>query len=263
MARSVVPTFLTAGDTTAHRLGAFDINESSTAVADWHPCQYVNDYDLQTDNAVMNDATVYGDGGFTGQDKTGTAWQLTVTLNHMIVPGTVAYHETHNYLESHGVGQLGAANRVQLRMYDFDTNDPNGLLTPIGQAYMGFANYSWPGYGAGKVTDPRMVAITFMGKGKLFPIAHPYPLNAAAPTLYTSDGTSYAAAGGTPFRLTGTGFTGTTGVTIGGTAVTSFKVWNDGEITGVAAAHAAASGLAIIVTNAAGASSGGPTATYV
>jgi hypothetical protein len=261
------PTLLTAGDTTTHLLGTVDINEGTTAAPDWHTVQYVEDYDLQTDNANMVDATVFADGGYTGQDKTGTAWQLNIVLNHMIVPGTAAYHETHTYLENHGVGKLGAANRIQLRMYDWDVNDSGpGVTTPQGQAYTGFANYSWPGFSAGKAVDPRMVSLSFLGKGKLVPITHPYLAGASVPVLFTVSPASFAAAGGTPFRLTGSGFTGTvstTGVKFGGVNATSWTVWSDTEITGVAPAHSAGSGVTVVVTNATGASTTGPTVTYV
>ncbi|HEX4432788.1 MAG TPA: hypothetical protein VHZ96_26180, partial [Frankiaceae bacterium] len=177
------PTLNTAGDTTAHRLGCFDYNEGTILAPVWTTVQYVEDYDLQTDNANMVDATVFADGGYTGQDKISTAWQLNVTLDHMSVPGSnpPIYDPTHDYLEQHGVGQLGAANRIQLRMYDFDPNDVDGLITPRGQAYLGFANYSWPGYGAGGTGDARMVALQFLGKGKLSPILHPYPVGGAVP----------------------------------------------------------------------------------
>jgi hypothetical protein len=183
----------------------------------------------------------------------------------MSVPNTSPpiYDPTHDYLETHAVGQFGGANRVQLRMYDFDLNDPNGLITPRGQAYIGTANYAWPRYGATGQADARKITVAFMGKGKIVPITHPFALTASVPTLWALQGNPLAAAGGTAFRLTGQGFTGATAVTLGGTAATSFKVWSDNEITGVAPAHAAGAGLPVIVTTPTGPSATNALATFV
>jgi len=57
--------------------------------------------------------------------------------------------------------------------------------------------------------------------------------------------------GGQAVTITGTGFTGTTSVTIGGNAATSVVVVNDTEITAVTPAHAAGS-TAVAVTNPSG-----------
>lgn len=260
------PVITTAGNSTPGRLGCVDLNMGTPTAPTWTPIQYIESYDFNPDDAVMTDATVFGDQGFSGQDKMGAAWALNLILNHMSVPNSSPpiYDTTHDYLESHAVGVFGPGNRVNLRMYDFDLNDVSGVLTPRGQAYMGFANYAWPRYGATAQADPRKITVSFLGKGKLTQIAHPYPLTPVVPTLYRADNTPYAAAGGTPFRLTGQGFTGTTAVTIAGVAATSFKVWSDTEITGVAPAHAAGSGLPIVVTNPTGASTTGSTlASYV
>ena len=65
-------------------------------------------------------------------------------------------------------------------------------------------------------------------------------------------------AGGTAVTLTGTNYTGTTGVTFGGTAATSVVVVSNTSITCVAPAHAAGV-VDVIVTNASGAASASST----
>lgn len=59
--------------------------------------------------------------------------------------------------------------------------------------------------------------------------------------------------GGTPVTITGTNFTGATGATIGGTAITSFSVVNPTTITGVTASHAAsATAVDVVVQHPSG-----------
>ncbi len=62
---------------------------------------------------------------------------------------------------------------------------------------------------------------------------------AAVPTITTVSPASGTTNGGTSVVLTGTGFTGATGVTFGGAAATAFTVNTDTQITATAPAHAA------------------------
>lgn len=61
---------------------------------------------------------------------------------------------------------------------------------------------------------------------------------APAPTVSSITDDVGDTAGGVPVTITGTNFTGATGATIGGVAVTSFLVVNPTTITGVTGAHA-------------------------
>ncbi len=83
------------------------------------------------------------------------------------------------------------------------------------------------------------------------------------PTVATIAPTSGPAAGGTAVVLTGDNFGGSTGVTIGGTAATGLNVVSERELRCITGARAAGAGLAIVVLNPAGNSTGGPTYTYV
>lgn len=85
----------------------------------------------------------------------------------------------------------------------------------------------------------------------------------AVPVLTSVDVATGSAAGGTTIHFIGTGFTGTTGVTVGGSAATSFTAVDDTHLTVVTEAHAAGAAT-IVVTNGTGPSSGGAnTFTYV
>lgn len=78
-------------------------------------------------------------------------------------------------------------------------------------------------------------------------------LDAAFPTatIDTVSPVSGPIAGGTAITITGTSFAGASGVTIGGTAATNFKVVSPTKITCTAPAHAAGS-VAVVVKDDAG-----------
>ena len=82
------------------------------------------------------------------------------------------------------------------------------------------------------------------------------------PTVSGISPTSGPIAGGTSVTLTGTNFTGATGMTVGGVALTGFTVVNDTTITGTTGAHAA--GLVdVAVTNPGGTGTGTGLYTYI
>lgn len=81
------------------------------------------------------------------------------------------------------------------------------------------------------------------------------PVATVAPTVTGATPADVVEAG--TVTLTGTGFIGTTGVTVGGTAATSFSVTSDTSMTFEMPAGAAGS-APIVVTNAAGSSSSFP-----
>ncbi|WP_223693745.1 IPT/TIG domain-containing protein [Leifsonia poae] len=83
-----------------------------------------------------------------------------------------------------------------------------------------------------------------------------FTYDAAAPTITGLSPTHGPAAGGTVVTITGTGFTGTVGVTFGGTAAASFTVVNDTTITATTPAHAAGA-TDVVVTTPNGASNAG------
>jgi hypothetical protein len=263
------PVLNTSGDQTPHRLSTVDINLTAplnTGAPNWQTLQYMEDSDFNPDNAVFVESQIYGDAGWGNQDAMGASWNLTATLNHMVVPGSnpPTYDPTHDFLETF-VGKFGRARRVQLRMYDWDVNDTTGLITPRGQAYTGFASLSWPGFGTGGPTDKRLVAVPFMGKGPLVKIPHPFPLAPAVPVVNAVNPDTLLTAGGGSFEILGSGFdtvTGATGVKFGGTNATSYTVLSPTHIIGVYPAHAAGTGVAVLVTNTTGPSVGGDTVVY-
>ncbi|WP_395753590.1 autotransporter-associated beta strand repeat-containing protein [Prosthecobacter sp.] len=81
------------------------------------------------------------------------------------------------------------------------------------------------------------------------------------PTVTSLDVTSGSTAGSTNVTITGTGFTGVTGVTFGGVAAASFTFVNDTTITATTAAGSAGS-ASVVVTTAGGSNAGNALYTY-
>lgn len=82
-----------------------------------------------------------------------------------------------------------------------------------------------------------------------------------APTVTSLSPTTGSTAGGTVVTVTGTEMGGSTGLTIGGVACTSFSVLSETQCRGTTGAHAAGA-VSVVVANPAGNSSGGPQFTY-
>ncbi len=92
--------------------------------------------------------------------------------------------------------------------------------------------------------------------------APPPPPPPVVPVLTSVSPSSGPAAGGTPVVLTGTGFTGATGVTFSSIAATTFTVMNDTTINVTSPAGAVGVGLPVVVTTPGGVSALGPTWSY-
>lgn len=84
---------------------------------------------------------------------------------------------------------------------------------------------------------------------------------AAAPVTYSISDSGGTTAGGEIVVVTGYGFVGVTGVTVGGTAATDFEVTSPYSLTLITPAHAAGAAN-IIVTNPTGSSAVNPAAVY-
>jgi hypothetical protein len=208
--------------------------------------------DLTGDDANMEAENRYSDGGYARSNKTGTGWNVTATVPiATLASDATTYDAATVYLLNTIEGALGTAALVDIRFYEWNTS----AASPRVYARQGLATAAIK-LNFGDPTANRDATLTFTGQGALNKITHPYPLAAIAPVINSitpGSGTTFAAAGGTTFRMLGNHFTGVTTVTFGGTAATSFVIWSDGEITGVAPAKTAGA-VNVVATNPAGAS---------
>jgi len=256
------PTFPTLGASTVVRKWCIEVNTGSTGSPIWKMLGAVNANKFNPDTAVFQDDSDMQSGGAGSQTKTAGDSAITLTVLRKVKSDGVSYDDAQEFVKSKAINKYGPDNSVQLRIFEF--NPAGG---PRVDAYTGFFGAGWD-YQGGDNKALDAVQLSFMGQGACAAITHPYPSTAVVPTVTavvnTATGNStLAVAGGQIIHIYGSAFTGTTGITIAGNAVTAFSVDNDGQITALSPAHASGTGLAVVVTNATGASSGGATVTYV
>lgn len=259
------PVLVSGGGSTTNRKWVLEVNISGSALApNWQALEFMQNFTPNSDEANWQDSTTYGDGGYTSQAKTAAAWSATATVLRKTLPtNPTQYGPVQEYLRSKAIGIFGAGNQVQVRYFEFDTNDPNGVASPRSEAYMGYVGVQWAEQG-GTQEGISQVAVTLQSQSKLSLVAHPYPLAAAAPTVTSASPTAVSVAGGQIVHIVGSGFTGTvatTGVKFGGTNATAFTVDNDHLIIAVTPAKTAGAAQ-VVVTNATGASTSAVNVTY-
>lgn len=232
-----------------------DANDG-VGTASWLPVLGITNLTPNFDNANLEDDSDFDSGGFQSQTKTASGWsmQLTVARKSTVVDQT-AYDPGQEHLRTKSIGKFGPSNSVYVRIYEME---PDG---PRVEAYYGRASVSWQDQG-GAETALSTVQVTLTGQGELAPIAHP-DTGSVVPTIASLTGSgsvtasTLPAAGAKVVTIRGNHFTGTTAVTFAGTAATDFLVVSDGLIEAIVPAHTAGSG-SLVVTNAAGASTGFP-----
>lgn len=255
------PVIASGGALTVNRKWVLEVNIGSTVSPNWQALEYMTSFVPNADEANWTDSSTYGDGGFTSQAKTATAWSANATVMRKVV--AAAYGAVQEFLRTKAIGIIGPANQVQVRFFEFDTSDVAGTVSPRSEAYVGFAGVQWAEQG-GSLEGASTVQITLQSQSKLSVIAHPYPVAGFVPVIDSATPLALGVAGGQLVRIFGRGFTGTvvtTGVKFAGTNAPTWSVDNDTTITAVSPAHTAGSGP-IVVTNATGPSTTGPTVTY-
>lgn len=257
------PTFPLLGASTVARKRIYEVNTGTAASPTWVMIGGVKSSTPNIDQANWVDDSDYSSAGYGSQTKTASTWSVTMTLKRAPVSGTVTYDVAQEYLRAHAIGNFGPANTVQIRWYEYDPNDPNGTSNPRVEAYMGFVGVEWADQG-GDDKAVEEAQVTMNGQGKLNLIAHPYPVTPFVPVIDSATPLALLAAGGQVVHIYGRGFTGTvatTGVKFAGTNSPSWTVDSDSLIVAVSPAHTAGSGP-ILVTNATGPSTTGPTVVY-
>lgn len=244
------------GASTNVRKWYLDVDENDgVGVPSWLPVMGIENLTFNPDNANLEDDSDFDSGGFGSQTKTATGWMAQCTVGRKVLASdSTAYDPGQEHLRSKSIGKTGPANSVVVRIYEME---PDG---PRVEAYTGRAGVSYqPQGGANTALDTAQITLT--GQGELAEIAHP-DTGSAVPTLSSvSPNAGLDTAGGDLLIIRGNGFTGTTGVTVGGAAATNVTVVSDGQIACNAPAHAAGAAT-VVVTNAAGASTVNVDVTY-
>lgn len=255
-----VPTFPTLGAPTLNRQWVYEVNTGTIGSPVWTMLGGVHDSQFQPDAPNMVSDTDQEGRGFQSSTKTGATWTADVTVIRRVGTDPKTYDVGQEFVRTHSIGQFGTLNTVQIRVSEFDPNDAAGVATPRVEAYTGNASASWVPQGGDMVAE-NLVKISLQGQGQLLVITHPYPATPAVPLITSVSPVALAVAGGQLVSIKGSGFTGTTGITIAATAAPVYSVENDGSIVVVSPSHSAGSGP-VVVTNATGPSTTGATVTY-
>ena len=254
------PVTIQLGASTLVRKWIYEVNSGTIGSPIWLAINGISNSQFNPDAANLEDDSDMNSGGAGSQTKTAGSSSAQLTVRRKVNPlAPTTYDAGQEFLRGKSINKYGPDNSVQMRISEYT---PGG--GPRVEAYLGQFAVGWENQGGGN-TDTDTAQVTLAGQGQCAPIAHPYPAVTPVPTITSVAPTTLAVAGGKIVRIVGSGFTSTvptTGVVIGGTNSPSWDVESDSVIVAVYPAHAAASGLAVVVTNSAGASTGGPTVTY-
>ena len=244
------------GPSTTNRKWRTDVDlNGGVGTPSWAPVAGVTNFAPNFDNANFEDDSDFDSGGAGSQTKTAYSWSAQFTVGRKVTAAdSTVYDAGQEYLRSKAEGKTGVANSVFVRIYEMEPGGPRIL------AYTGKAGVTFQEQG-GANNALSTAQVTLNGQGALATIAHP-DTGSAVPTLASvtvngATATTIPAAGGNVVRITGNHFTGTTAITFAGTNAPNFIVDSDGVIHVTAPAHTAGSGN-LVVTNAAGASTGFP-----
>lgn len=254
------PVITPLGASTLIRKWIFEINTGPFVSPTWVPIIGITQQQFNPDIEQLQDDSDMNSGGAGSQTKTSGAagGQLTVSRKVQQSAPTL-YDPGQEFLRSKAINKYGPDNTVHLRVYEFTPGN-----SPRVEAYVGFFAVGWSNQG-GANNSLDTAQLTLSGQGACVPIAHPYPAVTPIPTIASVTPSALQVAGGKIVRIVGTGFLSTvptTGVVIAGTNSPSWDVESDTLIVAVYPPHAAGVGLAVVITNSAGASTGGPTVSY-
>lgn len=221
-----------------------DVNTGTAASPVWEPVNGITNLVPNFDEPTMQDTSDYDSSGFKSSAKTSSQWTLTATLVTKVTAADPTVQDPgQQFIEEHSIGTFGIDNQFQVRVYEMS---PSG---PRRRAYLGTVSSSWQDQG-GAEDGVQMAQATLTGQGQLTSIAHP-DTGSAVPTISSVTPDTASTAGGDLIIIRGNRFTGTTGVTLGGTACTHVTVVSDGQIACNTPAKSAGT-YPVVVTNAVG-----------
>lgn len=255
------PTLPVLGASTVNRKWLYQVNTGTSSAKVWTTCGGVTNSQFNPDNPNWVDNTQQAGLGFKSQNKTGADWSGQVTFERAPQGADPSsYDDAQEYLRLHSVGVFGPGNQVEIRVFEYDPNDPDATYSPRVEAYSGKCGVSWQPAGGDMMADDTVV-VNFVSQGALLAIDHPYPVGGSVPVIDSVSDRNVGTAGGDAITINGRHFNGTTGITVGGTDMTNFTVVTDSLIVATVPAKTAGT-AALVVTNATGASTTGGNLTY-
>jgi len=244
------------GAATTVRKWQIDVNVGTTVAPSWTGVFGITTFKPNL-APTWKDTSDFDSGGDMSSTATARSWGCELKVQRKSNTSDPTTYDPGQEVLRLLAEQLGVLNSVQVRFYEME---PGG---PRVEAYTGTVGVEWSPDG-GAMEDTDGVSIKLVGQGKRTIITHPATV-AVVPVVFSFTPITGPAAGGTLVTVRGSGFTGTiavTGVKFATTSATSWNVVDDDTIVALAPAHVAGA-VAIVVTNATGPSTTGPTYLYV
>lgn len=229
------------GGTTTNRKWFLDVDVSTTGTPEWVGVFGMQEFKPAVDTTTQD--TSDNSSHWKGAQSTAQAWKIEGKLKRASKATlATAYDPGQEVLRAAAI-LVGVEARVHVRWYEME---PGG---PRVEAYEGYGTVTWSDDG-GAMDALSTVSFTVNGDGERTDITHPATDTAAEPVVTAISPAGQSA--GDVVRITGSGFTGATAVSIDSLEA-SFDVVSGTDI--YASIPAAATGAAeVTVTTAAGTS---------
>ena len=244
------------GAATTVRKWYLDVNTGTAAAPIWTGVFGITDFKPSL-SPTWKDTSDFDSGGDMSSTATARQWGVEFKVMRKSQASDPTTYDAGQEALRLLAENIGLTNSVQIRWYEME---PGG---PRAESYMGTVGVEWsPDGGPMDATDA--VSVKLMGQGARTKPVHPATV-AVVPVVYSFTPVTGPIAGGTSVTVRGSGFTGTiavTGVKFGTTSATNWSVVDDDTLVATAPAHAAGA-VAIVVTNATGPSTTGPTFLFV
>lgn len=174
MTAPTAPTITTLGPVTLNRQWLYEVNTGTPGSATWTAVAGLTNSQFQPSTGNWVDTTDQAGKGAQSSSKTGYTWSGDVTVDRKRgKTDPTTYDPGQEFLRLAAL-TIGEANTVELRVCEYDENDPTGASTPRIEAYHGFAGVDWVPDG-GDMLAANTVKVSFKGQGALDAITHPYP----------------------------------------------------------------------------------------
>ena len=246
------------GAATLNRKYYLDVNAGTHDAPEWIGVYGITDFKHPLTPTLTDDSD-YDSGGFKSQAVTAIAWQVVCILDRKVQDAEPTEYDPGQELLRTTALLMGTGNVVEMRYYEMGDDGVGG---PRVEAFQGYGAVSWVPVG-GTMEALDTVTMTIDARGRLNQITHPDAVT-AVPVIYNVDKLALSAAGGQLVQIRGAYFTGTvatTGVEFASSDAESWDVVSDNLIVAITPVHEAGSG-SVVVTNAVGPSTTGPTVTF-
>jgi hypothetical protein len=231
----------TDGITDLARRYTLEVNMGTSTVKDWQKLYGIEKFKPTFTPTRKSDDTI-DDVGADRQNIVGYKWGVEIDMKHRTQADGTTWNPVQEKLRLASEAKSTTAGEVEIRYYD-----RSGRAGDNGQGYV---LVDWDPKGGGNQDDD-LVTVKMAGQGPKTDITN--PLADLTPIVASLSPTGGTTAGGTLVTITGTNFTGATGVKFGTNNATSYVVLDSTRIVAIAPAGTAGS-KDVTVTNSTGTS---------